>query len=308
MVDKNNRYPGEPWDDYDEEYLHKILRSEGDNYEWQKRLYVQPLTEKSENRGHNGELAVNNTTGHISVFTNEGRVSATKNIESELDLQKFWINNLSNMVNSTRDELNKVMDNYKGAEERIAQFYNLLHALEELMKVVEALRKAVENRINHNSLNLFRYHKMILEYVPIFLMQYLQVLDVMRKIDELEYIYNILMDYMNKLNTEINNVKAYYPEVEKNVNTRIFKRTYLNWVNGITNYWNNEMNHITRPGINTNTGNGRVNHYLGNWGRLGKLHISHTTSAESDRPDIPDPIGNPPADSGVQYQNYRDLL
>lgn len=308
MTDINNRYPGENWDEYDEQYLHKLLRSEGDNYEWQHRLYVQPLTEKTENKGKNGELAVNTTTGHISVYNNEGKISATKNIESELDLQKFWVDNLSKMLDATMNELNNIKQKYLDAENRIKGFYELLHTMENLMKTVETLRQAVENRINHNSLNLFKYHKMILEYIPIFLMQYLQVLDVIRKIDELEYIYGILMDYMSKINTEINNVKAYYPEVERNVNTRIFKRTYLNWVNGITNYWNNELNHVERTGINTNTQSGNVTHYIGNWGKLGKLHISHTTSAESDNPDIPDPIGNPPADTGVMYQNYRDLL
>lgn len=300
MTEKKDRYPGHEWDEYDEEYLHKLLRSEGDNYEWQKRLYVQPLTEKSENKGKVGELSVNTTTGHISVFTNDGKISATKNIESELDLQKFWVSNLGTMLETTTNELKKVISNYQSAENRIKNFYDLLHIMENLMKAVETLREAVENRINHNSLNLLRYHKMILEYIPIFLIEYLQVLDVMRKIDELKYIYDILMDYMSKINHEIDEVKKYYTEVESNVNTRIFKKTYINWVNGITSYWNNEMPNITRPGINTNTKSGTVNHKLGNWGRLGKLHI--------DISNIPEPIGNPPADTGVQYQNYRDLL
>ena len=278
-------------DQYDMNHIHELLRGEG-KYEWKDRLSVKPLEEKSAIKPELGELIINNVTGHISIMTNEEnkRVSATKNIETELDLQKYWLSTLSDMLDVTINNLRPLMDNYNEEENKIKGYYDILHHLEDLMSQVTKLRNIVDKRTATNSWLLFTYYDTILDYLPVFLADYLQVLDVLRRIDELAYIYNdLLTPIMSRILTHTDTVVGYVDSSTKNVNSRVFKRTYLNWAKGMISFWNKTWPHTSYK-----------NHPMYHWMKQGTISITGLDT-EADNKDHPEKasISNPIDISGI---------
>lgn len=258
-------------DKHDEEWMHKKLRSEGNNYEWKHRMYVTQLKENSLSKPADGELLINPNTGHISVKNNEGLVSATKNIESELDSQKLILEGIKASLEKADTKVKNLIKVQKDQNDRISELYALVHKMEELMNEIDAIIPAVNTTVNNNSLNLFRYYKLVREFLPVFLFEYLNVVEVMRKIDELAYIYDQVQADMTATSNKLAELKTTYSQDYDYAKTFAFKRAYLDFLNNVNHTWNNVIPKIQYP---KKGGGNDGNHTAASWGKFGKLHIT----------------------------------
>lgn len=247
------------------------------------RLSVQPLTEKTNNKAVQDEILVNNTTGHISVINQDGRVSATKNIETELYLQKFWVKQLTDMVEKQLTEINSIIPKFNDADTTEKNFDAQITELEKLLVYIQQILKIVDPQISSNTYDLFQCYKKLVQYIPIFLKDYFAVIDVMRQIDEAKYIYDETVEMMNTMQGDYGNMINYFNTVMNKVNSLATKYEYLNWVNTTLKSYNN-------------------------WARSNMYHDSNTASNgkfpvytidfPTDSSILPNPIGNTTSNSG----------
>jgi len=273
-------------DAYDKEYIHSLLKSGADaSYNWKKRLFVNPIHEQTRSQYKRTELIVNTSTGHISIIDNNHQIkSATKDIEAELYMQKFWVTKLNEMLNTTYTYFHPFVQTYKSEHDKSDGYFKTLHDLENLMLSTEKLLFALNEQVSNQSLFLFKYYKKALEFIPVFLARYYSIFDVIRQIEELEYMRPIVTDMVNRTLQEITSLSSFYNSVQSKVNTKISKQEYLKWCDDMENYWNNNLNKYNYKG-----------HYIYGWKNT-RLHINRPNvpapyETGGSTPNLPNPSG-----------------
>lgn len=258
------------------------------------RLYVQPLIEKSDNKPRKGELQVNNITGHLSVWNGSEQVSATKNIETDLNLQKLWLRQIYDSLLKLHDELIKQKKQLEIIYNDLFNIENIIKAVEDLLDYIEKVQNQLENLVHANIQNTYIAYQKIIGYMPTFFKRYLEVLDVLRQIDELKYIYDETKEMMNSVASEYDKMTKEYDTVRDQVSKLAPKYAYIHFLDNEVaqhNAWAKQHENMKTEDIN--------NH---NW------HVYETIFP--DKNSVRQPIGTtpttivPPEFNGVSSNLY----
>lgn len=203
------------------------------------RLYTQPLTEKTGNKAVDGEIIVNTENGHLSIKNNTSIVSATKDIEKELGLQKIILDTLDTILTLIENEVAASEINYVNVNNNTNALLTNLSELENGVSGLFTLVDSLDLTVKDNSFDLYNIYNTLSNLVVSITERESTVMNFSRKVEELTYIEGLLSDYKAKLTTNITTLGTFKNSVESNVDSRATKADYEAWKNSLINTYNN---------------------------------------------------------------------
>ena len=203
------------------------------------RLYTQPLTEKTRNKAVDGEIIVNTENGHLSIKNNTSIVSATKDIEKELGLQKIILDTLDTILILIENEVAASEINYVNVNNNTNALLTNLSELENGVSGLFTLVDSLDLTVKDNSFDLYNIYNTLSNLVVSITERESTVMNFSRKVEELTYIEGLLSDYKAKLTTNIATLGTFKNSVESNVDSRATKAAYEAWKNSLITTYNN---------------------------------------------------------------------
>lgn len=203
------------------------------------RLYTQPLTEKTENKAVDGEIIVNTENGHLSIKNNTSIVSATKDIEKELGLQKIILDTLDTILILIENEVASSEINYVNVNNNTNALLTNLSELENGVSGLFTLVDSLDLTVKDNSFDLYNIYNTLSNLVVSITERESAVMNFSRKVEELTYIEGLLSDYKTKLTSNIATLGTFKSSVESNVDSRATKADYEAWKNSLITTYNN---------------------------------------------------------------------
>ena len=177
------------------------------------RSVVKPLTEKTANSPVKGEILVDTEHGNVSVVTDTGIRSATRELNAQLVIKRT-------IMEKINVDFSKVLAKLDTLEK--TTFPDRLNALNATVAKLRTVTASVDSYLA----KITQGHS------------YLR-LTTQNILQEGAYLRAKLDAVLDQLNADINDLKALKTSVKANVDSRVDESTFETWKNGlITNYRN----------------------------------------------------------------------
>lgn len=210
------------------------------------RSVVKPLTEKTANAPVKGEILVDTEHGNISVVTDTGIRSATREIKAQLVIKRT-------IMEKINVDFSKVLAKLDTLEK--TTFPDRLNALNTTITKLRTVTATVDSylaKINqgHSYLrlttqNILQLFVIVNTLAVTVMAGFEDVLKLEKYNEEGNYLRSKLDAVLDQLNRDINDLKALKTSVQANVDSRVDKSTFETWKNGLlTNYRNLSSNSI----------------------------------------------------------------
>lgn len=204
------------------------------------RSVVKPLTEKTANAPVKGEILVDTEHGNVSVVTDTGIRSATREIKAQLVIKRTIMENIN-------ADFSKVLAKLDTLEK--TTFPDRLNALNATITKLHTVTATVDSylaKINqgHSYLrlttqNILQLFVIVNTLAVTVMAGFEDVLKLEKYNEEGNYLRSKLDAVLDQLNRDINDLKALKTSVQANVDSRVDESTFETWKNGlITNYRN----------------------------------------------------------------------
>lgn len=212
------------------------------------RSVVKPLTEKTANAPVKGEILVDTEHGNVSVVTDTGIRSATREIKAQLVIKRTIMENIN-------ADFSKVLAKLDTLEK--TTFPDRLNALNATITKLHTVTATVDSylaKINQGHSYLRLTTQNILQLFVVVNTLTVTVMDGFEDVLKLEkyneegtYLRAKLDAVLDQLNKDINDLKALKTSVQANVDSRVDESTFETWKNGlVTNYTNLGNNSIVQ--------------------------------------------------------------
>lgn len=210
------------------------------------RSVVKPLTEKTANAPVKGEILVDTEHGNVSVVTDTGIRSATREIKAQLVIKRT-------IMEKINVDFSKVLAKLDTLEK--TTFPDRLNALNKTITKLRTVTATVDSylaKINqgHSYLrlttqNILQLFVIVNTLSVIVMAGFEDVLKLEKYNEEGNYLRSKLDAVLDQLNRDINDLKALKTSVQANVDSRVDESTFETWKNGLlTNYRNLSSNSI----------------------------------------------------------------
>lgn len=204
------------------------------------RSVVKPLTEKTANAPVKGEILVDTEHGNVSVVTDTGIRSATRELNAQLVIKRTIMEKINvdfSKVLAKLDTLEKTTfpDRLNALNATVAKLRTVTASVDSyLAKITQG--HSYLRLTTQNILQLFT----IVNTLTITVMAgFEDVLKLEKYNEEGAYLRAKLDAVLDQLNVDINDLKALKTSVKANVDSRVDESTFETWKNGlITNYRN----------------------------------------------------------------------
>ena len=204
------------------------------------RSVVKPLTEKTANAPVKGEILVDTEHGNVSVVTDTGIRSATRELNAQLVIKRTIMEKINvdfSKVLAKLDTLEKTTfpDRLNALNATVAKLRTVTASVDSyLAKITQG--HSYLRLTTQNILQLFT----IVNTLTITVMTgFEDVLKLEKYNEEGAYLRAKLDAVLDQLNADINDLKALKTSVKSNVDSRVDESTFETWKNGlITNYRN----------------------------------------------------------------------
>ncbi len=204
------------------------------------RSVVKPLTEKTANAPVKGEILVDTEHGNVSVVTDTGIRSATREIKAQLVIKRTIMENIN-------ADFSKVLAKLDTLEK--TTFPDRLNALNATITKLHTVTATVDSylaKINqgHSYLrlttqNILQLFVIVNTLTVTVMAGFEDVLKLEKYNEEGAYLRAKLDAVLDQLNQDINDLKALKTSVQANVDSRVDESTFETWKNGlVTNYRN----------------------------------------------------------------------
>lgn len=204
------------------------------------RSVVKPLTEKTANAPVKGEILVDTEHGNVSVVTDTGIRSATRELNAQLVIKRT-------IMEKINVDFSKVLAKLDTLEK--TTFPDRLNALNATVAKLRTVTASVDSYLakigqGHSYLRLTTQNILqlftIVNTLTITVMTgFEDVLKLEKYNEEGAYLRAKLDAVLDQLNTDINDLKALKTSVKANVDSRVDESTFETWKNGlVTNYRN----------------------------------------------------------------------
>lgn len=210
------------------------------------RSVVKPLTEKTANAPVKGEILVDTEHGNVSVVTDTGIRSATREIKAQLVIKRT-------IMEKINVDFSKVLAKLDTLEK--TTFPDRLNALNTTITKLRTVTATVDSylaKINqgHSYLrlttqNILQLFVIVNTLAVTVMAGFEDVLKLEKYNEEGNYLRSKLDAVLDQLNRDINDLKALKTSVQANVDSRVDESTFETWKNGLlTNYRNLRSNSI----------------------------------------------------------------
>lgn len=210
------------------------------------RSVIKPLTEKTANAPVKGEILVDTEHGNVSVVTDTGIRSATREIKAQLVIKRT-------IMEKINVDFSKVLDKLDTLEK--TTFPDRLNALNTTITKLRTVTATVDSylaKINqgHSYLrlttqNILQLFVIVNTLAVTVMAGFEDVLKLEKYNEEGNYLRSKLDAVLDQLNRDINDLKALKTSVQANVDSRVDESTFETWKNGLlTNYRNLSSNSI----------------------------------------------------------------
>lgn len=204
------------------------------------RSVVKPLTEKTANAPVKGEILVDTEHGNVSVVTDTGIRSATREIKAQLVIKRTIMENIN-------ADFSKVLAKLDTLEK--TTFPDRLNALNATITKLHTVTATVDSylaKINqgHSYLrlttqNILQLFVIVNTLTVTVMAGFEDVLKLEKYNEEGTYLRAKLDAVLDQLTKDINDLKALKTSVQANVDSRVDESTFETWKNGlVTNYRN----------------------------------------------------------------------
>lgn len=204
------------------------------------RSVVKPLTEKTANAPVKGEILVDTEHGNVSVVTDTGIRSATRELNAQLVIKRTIMENIN-------VDFSKVLAKLDTLEK--TTFPDRLNALNATITKLRTVTASVDSyltKINqgHSYLrlttqNILQLFTIVNTLTITVIAGFEDVLKLEMYNEEGNYLRTKLDAVLDQLNQDINDLKALKSSVKANVDSRVDESTFETWKNGLlTNYRN----------------------------------------------------------------------
>lgn len=204
------------------------------------RSVVKPLTEKTANAPVKGEILVDTEHGNVSVVTDTGIRSATRELNAQLVIKRT-------IMEKINVDFSKVLAKLDTLEK--TTFPDRLNALNATVTKLRTVTASVDSYLakitqGHSYLRLTTQNILqlftIVNTLTITVMAgFEDVLKLEKYNEEGAYLRAKLDAVLDQLNADINDLKALKTSVKANVDSRVDESTFETWKNGlVTNYRN----------------------------------------------------------------------
>ena len=198
------------------------------------RLAVKPLTEKTNHAPKTGEILVNTEDGHVSVATNHGVKSATRDLEADILIKQV-------IVQKTSEQLQSILANfnYLNDTELPALLQQAVRAQNEVDRLARELDGALNQLRVTNEYILFTTQTLLDLYMEISTLA-TKVADCMGLVlqlqetnTEMKFLASQIQAIFETLKTDIPKIREYKRTVEANVDIRLDQSVYNGWRSGM---------------------------------------------------------------------------
>ena len=198
------------------------------------RLAVKPLTEKTAHAPKVGEILVNTEDGHVSVATNQGVKSATRDLEADILIKQVIVQKTSEQLQAILASFNllkdtEVPDHLQRAVQAQATVDRLAR---ELNAVITQLRTTNEY-ITYSTQTLLDLYIEISTLTGKVADCVSLVLQLQETINEIKYIEHFIQEILDVVKTDITKIREYKRTVQDNVDIRLDQVVYNNWRSGM---------------------------------------------------------------------------
>lgn len=197
------------------------------------RIIVKPLTEKTENKAKYGELIVNTESGHISVQNSTERISATKNIETELELKQLLFTNIITLLDSFDSRLVSTQALYTDSDAGLSNISNSVQLLRTRIATIYADVTTMTTNAKSTVSGLIEYYNIIWVLVQDYSKFEHKVIEYERITAEVRYIVTVIAPLDSNMRNESAEVVTKRDSVKANVNTRVDKSIFDSWKSGL---------------------------------------------------------------------------
>ncbi len=215
------------------------------------RSVVKPLTEKTANVPVKGEILVDTEHGNVSVVTDTGIRSATRELNAQLVIKRTIMENIN-------VDFSKVLAKLDTLEKStFPDRLNALNATVDKLRTVTAsvdsyLAKIVQGHsyLRLTTQNILQLFTIVNTLTMTVMTGFEDVLKLEKYTEEGAYLRDKLDAVLDQLNTDINDLKVLKTSVKANVDSRVDESTFETWKNGLVN---NYLNLNNRPTVQSIT-------------------------------------------------------
>lgn len=216
------------------------------------RMYIQPLTEKSDHAAVDGELLVNTENGHISVYsaTDDTYYSATKDIYSEVQLQNFLIKAIGQMIDDVLTKLAALEPEVMKTRTAAQALQTVINEIRDNLAEIGRIQNQTKIQAEQTMQTLWLIYTQLGDYISTLFSTDLKVLYEVELLNsEYEYFINFHKKFFESHKENYDTLKEHYAEVKKLLASKVDKATYDAWVksyvNRVTALPNVTFRHIT---------------------------------------------------------------
>lgn len=112
----------------------------------------------------------------------------------------------------------------------------LITILENLQHFTHLLQDTIDRRMRDDSQYIYQYYEEIKKYLPDFITKYLKTLQIMRNIDEVNYMYKESKDMMDAIKQDYEQMLDYFSIVINDVNKLATKKEFMDYQNDVTRH------------------------------------------------------------------------
>lgn len=203
------------------------------------RMFIQPLTEKTENEPMTHELMINTSTADFSMKDSKGSyVSPTRKIKTDTAIMEQLLESIDVVSDEVSYNIRKLDQDLKKESTSLAVMEDRIKELKNLNKDIEIKLNKFKSSEMSNFNSILALYKMLDGLVAAFADIIPDMTSLERRSKHYYYLKKILLHNKNQLEKDVTAINKRFNEAKKLVNTKQDKKEYLTYVNNLEKEYN----------------------------------------------------------------------